>query len=56
MHAKSTTEVISKLSFLTADGCIEEITIVALASDQTTELNTFLVWSEAPIGGMVEVQ
>jgi len=43
------------MSFLTADGCVEETTTVASASDQT-ELDTSLAWSEAPIGAVVEVQ
>ena len=41
---------------MAADGCVEGTTIVASASDQTTDLDTFLAWSEAPIGAVVEVQ
>jgi len=43
------------MSFRTADGCVEENTTVASASDQT-ELDTSLAWSEVPIGAVVEVQ
>ena len=44
------------MSFLTADGCVWETTIVASASEKMTELNTFLVWSEATTGAVVKVQ